>query len=239
MLQNWLKESKYTVVFTGAGMSTESGLPDFRSSNNGLWRKKNPSKIASTEALNENVQEFIEFYKERVLGVKQYGPHKGHFILAKWEKAGIIQSIITQNVDGFHTEAGSKQVAELHGTLQKFHCQSCKKEVDSETFVKQQFCQCGGVLRPNIVLFGEMLPQEAFQKALMESEKAELFIVLGSSLSVTPANQFQLIAKQNGAKLVIVNLEPTEFDSFADEVIHNRKIGDLLEELDHKIKANE
>src|SRR5690606_22665400 len=110
MLQNWLKESKYTVVFTGAGMSTESGLPDFRSSNNGLWRKKNPSKIASTEALNENVQEFIEFYKERVLGVKQYGPHKGHFILAKWEKAGIIQSIITQNVDGFHTEAGSKQV---------------------------------------------------------------------------------------------------------------------------------
>lgn len=119
MLQNWLKESKYTVVFTGAGMSTESGLPDFRSSNNGLWRKKNPSKIASTEALNENVQEFIEFYKERVLGVKQYGPHKGHFILAKWEKAGIIQSIITQNVDGFHTEAGSKQVAELHGTVTK------------------------------------------------------------------------------------------------------------------------
>src|SRR4051794_6858861 len=106
MLKQWLQESKYTVLFTGAGMSTESGLPDFRSSNNGLWRKKDPSQLASTTALNENVQDFIEFYRERVLGVKQYGPHQGHFILADWEKEGIIKSIITQNVDGFHSEAG-------------------------------------------------------------------------------------------------------------------------------------
>jgi len=237
MLQDWLMSSQYTVVFTGAGMSTESGLPDFRSSNNGLWRKNNSSQIASTKALNENVKEFTAFYRERVLGVKEFGPHKGHYILAKWEQQGIIRSIITQNVDGFHQEAGSKRVAELHGTLQKVHCQSCGREYSSENYVnKDYYCECGGVLRPNIVLFGEALPQEAFQFAVEETEKADLFIVLGSSLSVTPANQLPLIAKGNNAKLVIVNTEPTLYDKFADQVIHDKKIGELLTELDEKIQ---
>ncbi|MCM3055078.1 NAD-dependent protein deacylase [Caldibacillus thermoamylovorans] len=237
MLEDWLKSSRHTVVFTGAGMSTESGLPDFRSSNNGLWREKDPSQIASTKALNENVKEFIEFYRERVLGVKEFGPHQGHYILAKWEQEGIIRSIITQNVDGFHQEAGSTRVAELHGTLQKLHCQKCGKEYSSENYVnKDYYCECGGVLRPNIVLFGEVLPQDAFQLAMEETEKADLFIVLGSSLSVTPANQFPLIAKGSGAKLVIVNMEPTPFDKFADQVIHDKKIGELLTELDQKIQ---
>lgn len=237
MLEDWLKSSRHTVVFTGAGMSTESGLPDFRSSNNGLWRKKDPSQIASTKALNDNVKEFIEFYRERVLGVKEFGPHQGHYILAKWEQEGIIRSIITQNVDGFHQEAGSTRVAELHGTLQKLHCQKCGKEYSSENYVnKDYYCECGGVLRPNIVLFGEVLPQDAFQLAMEETEKADLFIVLGSSLSVTPANQFPLIAKGSGAKLVIVNMEPTPFDKFADQVIHGKKIGEILTELDQKIQ---
>ena len=237
MLEDWLKSSRHTVVFTGAGMSTESGLPDFRSSNNGLWRKKDPSQIASTKALNDNVKEFIEFYRERVLGVKEFGPHQGHYILAKWEQEGIIRSIITQNVDGFHQEAGSTRVAELHGTLQKLHCQKCGKEYSSENYVnKDYYCECGGVLRPNIVLFGEVLPQDAFQLAMEETEKADLFIVLGSSLSVTPANQFPLIAKGSGAKLVIVNMEPTPFDKFADQVIHHKKVGELLTELDQKIQ---
>ncbi|MCM3798451.1 NAD-dependent protein deacylase [Caldibacillus thermoamylovorans] len=237
MLEDWLKSSRHTVVFTGAGMSTESGLPDFRSSNNGLWRKKDPSQIASTKALNDNVKEFIEFYRERVLGVKEFGPNQGHYILAKWEQEGIIRSIITQNVDGFHQEAGSTRVAELHGTLQKLHCQKCGKEYSSENYVnKDYYCECGGVLRPNIVLFGEVLPQDAFQLAMEETEKADLFIVLGSSLSVTPANQFPLIAKGSGAKLVIVNMEPTPFDKFADQVIHGKKIGEILTELDQKIQ---
>ncbi|UJZ87677.1 NAD-dependent protein deacylase [Heyndrickxia coagulans] len=238
MLEDWLKSSRHTVVFTGAGMSTESGLPDFRSSHNGLWKKKDPSQIASTKALNENVEAFIEFYRERVLGVKEFGPHQGHYILAKWEQQGFIRSIITQNVDGFHQEAGSKRVAELHGTLQKVHCQTCGREYSSENYVNNDFyCECGGVLRPNIVLFGEALPQEAFQFALEEAEKADLFIVLCSSLSVTPANQFPLIAKENGAKLVIVNMEPTQFDWYADQVIHDKKIGQLLIELDKKISS--
>ena len=128
-------------------------------------------------------------------------------------------------------------MAELHGTLQQLHCQTCGKKYSSEEYLNQEYyCDCGGVLRPSIVLFGEVLPQDAFQFALEESEKAELFLVLGSSLSVTPANQFPLIAKQNGAKLVIVNMDPTELDGFADEVIHGRKIGDFLEELDAAIR---
>lgn len=235
MLEKWLQESSYTVIFTGAGMSTESGLPDFRSSK-GMWKQKDPTKIASTDALNHNVHEFIEFYRERVLGVKQYKPHKGHHILADWEHKGIIQSIITQNVDGFHQLAGSKRVAELHGTLQKLHCQSCGKEYSSEEYVQEDYyCdECNGVLRPSIVLFGESLPEEAFQTALIESENAELFIVLGSSLTVTPANQFPLIAKESGSKLVIVNQDTTPFDMYADLVINNKKIGEVLKEI--KIK---
>ncbi|TFJ91770.1 NAD-dependent protein deacylase [Lentibacillus salicampi] len=230
-MKSWLNASNHTVVFTGAGMSTESGLPDFRSTNQGLWKQKDPGKIASTDALNNNVEEFIDFYRKRVLNVKEYGPHKGHDILADWEKHGLIQSIITQNVDGFHQEAGSRNVAELHGTLAKLHCQSCRKEYSSEEYVHQEYyCECGGVLRPSITLFGEMLPQDAFQLARSEAEQASLFIVLGSSLSVTPANQFPLIAKENGARLVIVNREPTELDNYADHVIHSREIGDVLAE---------
>ncbi len=231
MLENLLSESRYTVVFTGAGMSTESGLPDFRSSK-GLWKQKDPSQLASTDALNHNVNEFIEFYRERVLGINEFKPHKGHFILADWEKRGIIKSIITQNVDGFHQLAGSVRVAELHGTLRNLHCQTCGKEYRSEEYINEEYyCDCGGVLRPSVVLFGESLPSEAFDFAIRESEKADLFIVLGSSLTVTPANQFPLIAKDHGAKLVIVNRDQTQFDRYADLVVNDKKIGELLNEL--------
>ncbi len=237
VLLDKLKESNYTVVLTGAGMSTESGLPDFRSSD-GLWEKEDPSRIASTDALNRNIEKFFEFYRHRVLGLQNCKPHTGHRILAKWEKEGVINSIITQNVDGFHAEAGSRNVAELHGTLQKVHCHMCGKEYDNDKYVNKRYqCECGGKLRPSVVLFGEMLPEEALLMAAEESEKADLFIVLGSSLTVTPANQFPLIAKQNGAYLAIINMEPTELDIYADETIHHRKIGELLKELDEELEA--
>lgn len=235
LLEQWLNQSKYTVVFTGAGMSTESGLPDFRSSS-GLWKQKDPSRLASTDALNHNVQEFIEFYRQRVLGINEYKPHRGHYILAEWEKRGIIQSIITQNVDGFHELAGSIRVADLHGTLRKLHCQVCGKEYSSEEYIHEEYyCNCGGILRPSVVLFGEALPEDAFQFAIQESEKADLFIVLGSSLTVTPANQFPLIAKENDAKLVIVNKDQTQYDRYADLVVNDKNIGDLLREIDEKM----
>lgn len=216
-------------------MSTESGLPDFRSAKKGLWEQEDPAKVASTEALNRDVEKFFQFYRERVLGVKDCEPHEGYHILSKWEKDGVIQSVITQNVDGFHAAAGSKNIMELHGTLQKVHCQTCRKEYGSDKYETEDFyCGCGGKLRPSVILFGESLPEEPFMRAAEESEKADLFIVLGSSLTVTPANQFPLIAKESGAKLVIVNLEPTHFDHHADLVIQDQKIGALLRGLDTK-----
>ncbi|MEF7562089.1 MULTISPECIES: NAD-dependent deacylase [Bacillus] len=237
MLLEWLKESSYTVILTGAGMSTESGLPDFRSAGSGLTNTVDYGKIASTEALNHHVSEFIEFYRRRVMGLKECSPHAGHYILADWERRGIVQSIITQNVDGFHQAAGSRNVAELHGTLQQVHCQTCGKIFPNDEYIDEHFrcSDCGGILRPSIVLFGEMLPEEAIDFAAAESEKADLFIVLGSSLSVTPANQFPLIAKQCGAKLVIINMDPTDLDLYADEVINGEKAGELLKELDAEI----
>lgn len=237
LLVNLLKKSTYTVVYTGAGMSTESGLPDFRSKNKGLWETENPEEVASVESMNRDVESFFEFYRERVLGVKDCVPHKGYEVLTKWQQQGVIQSIITQNVDGFHAVSGTKDVIELHGTLQKVHCQTCAKEYSSERYKNEEYyCDCGGNLRPSVVLFGEFLPEEPFQRAFEESEKADLFIVLGSSLTVSPANQFPLLAKQNGAKLLIINMDKTDYDQYADVVINDEKIGDVLAQLDAHLK---
>ncbi|PSL41350.1 NAD-dependent deacetylase [Planomicrobium soli] len=238
MIKNWLQDSSYTVVFTGAGMSTESGLPDFRSANQGLWEQKNFAKIASIQSLYQNPEEFTEFYRSRMVGLQEYGPHKGHYFLAEWEKRGSVKSIITQNVDGFHQLAGSSRVAELHGTLQTVYCQECSNTYSSDEYLggTSKCAVCGGALRPSIVLFGEMLPETPFEMALQEANRADLFIVLGSSLSVSPANQFPLIAKEGGARVVIVNREPTQFDHYADEVLHDRNIGDVLEEWDGYLK---
>lgn len=236
MLAELLKQSKRTIVYTGAGMSTESGLPDFRSAKTGMWENIDPAKVATVTAMNEQVEQFFSFYKQRVLSAEEAGPHKGHAILAEWEKEGLIHGIITQNVDGFHTMAGSENVMELHGTLRTVHCETCGKVYSNERYANDEFyCECGGTLRPSVVLFGEMLPEEAFIRAIFESERADLFIVLGSSLTVTPANQFPLMAKQHGAKLVIINMEPTEMDHYADLVIHNRKIGSVLQEADEEL----
>lgn len=238
MVSEWLKSAKHTVVFTGAGMSTESGLPDFRSANQGIWGKRDPAKVASAQAMNTNVEEFIKFYRNRIHGVSDFKPHDGHRILAKWESSGLVQSIITQNVDGFHQQAGSSSVAELHGSLQKVVCQSCSNSYSNDLYKEEIYrCpNCGGLLRPAVVLFGEMLPEEPFRMALEESNRADLFIVLGSSLSVSPANQFPLIAKENGARLVIVNEEPTDYDLYADKVIRGQKIGAVLAEWNEQLK---
>lgn len=129
MLEEWIKNANHLVVFTGAGMSTESGLPDFRSADKGLWTNEQKSYLSSTDALNHHLEDFIAFYRERVLGISEFKPNKGHFLLAEWEKRGLLKGVITQNVDGFHFLAGSKKVYELHGTLQKLHCQTCKKHI--------------------------------------------------------------------------------------------------------------
>jgi NAD-dependent deacetylase len=227
---DWLKTAKHAVVFTGAGMSTESGLPDFTQT----WKGTNPRELTTITAIERNRMEFIEFYTHRIKQLHHCEPHKGHVILAEWERQGLIKGIITQNVDGFHHRAGSEKVAELHGTLSSLHCDDCKKSYSNSLYIEgKSSCQnCGGFLRPSVILFGERLPEEAFLIADEVTAQADLFIVLGSSLLVSPANEFPLIAKQNGAKLVIINNDQTEYDQLADLVINDKKIGELLKELE-------
>jgi NAD-dependent deacetylase len=233
-----LVSSKHTIIYTGAGMSTESGLPDFRSKSRGLWEKFNPEELANVHALYDNQEEFTDFYRHRLSEINQYKPHEGHQILATWEELGLINGIITQNVDGFHHDAGSKNVMELHGTFRAFHCHHCGNDHPREAYLTgDTTCvACGGIIRPGIILFGESLPQDVFFRAQQETLQADLFIVLGSSLSVTPANMFPLEAKENGAKLVIINREPTQFDTYADYVVQDRNIKEILIEINRLTK---
>lgn len=234
-----IQSSSYITIFTGAGMSTESGLPDFRSKDRGLWTKFNPDELANVDALENNFKEFTEFYQYRLREIDKYQPHEGHLILGNWEKRGIIQGIITQNVDGFHHDAGNQNVMELHGTFRKFYCNHCKREHDREAYLAgNSICTyCDGPVRPGIVLFGEMLPEDVFYKAEIETGKSDLFIVLGSSLTVTPANMFPMLAKEQGAKLIIVNREDTPMDMYADYIVQDRSIRGFLVEVDQELKS--
>ena len=177
LLCGWLRTSSNVVVFTGAGMSTESGLPDFRSAD-GLWKKQDPRQLASVRALNLNTNNFFDFYRMRVENLNKAQPHDGHFILAEWEKKNRVKFIITQNVDGFHSQAGSLYVSELHGSLRRSHCHECGKEYPIEdlfTAAVPKCAVCPGTVRPGVVLFGENLPLEALEQADTEASQAELF----------------------------------------------------------------
>src|SRR5690625_428347 len=134
-LASLIKQSKQMVVFTGAGMSTESGLPDFRSADSGLWERFNPTELATVDALIHRKEKFLAFYTYRLEALMNVEPHEGHYILAKWEQAGILNAMITQNVDGFHHHAGNKNVAELHGSFRQFHCQQCHVTYSQQDFL--------------------------------------------------------------------------------------------------------
>lgn len=235
MLCQWLKQSAYTVVFTGAGMSTESGVPDFRSAT-GLWKTSNPQKLASTEAMEHNREEFVQFYRKRIEALHSVTPHAGYSILTDWGKTLQLKAIITQNTDGLHELAGNQHVISLHGTIRQLHCQGCKRTYSTEYYINEQlYCQCGGFLRPSVVLFGESLAEQHLEAAEREARNADLFIVLGSSLTVSPANYYPLLAKQQGAKLVIVNYDPTPLDAYADLVVNQQRIGDYLQDIANQL----
>ncbi|MFC4104185.1 NAD-dependent deacylase [Paenibacillus xanthanilyticus] len=230
MLSKLLSESSRTIVFTGAGMSTESGLPDFRSADRGMWNNRNPAELASTEAMARNQDEFVRFYRWRIASMRSCRPNKGHRILADWEKRGKVHGIITQNVDDYHEQAGTRRIAKLHGDLGSLRCMGCGKRYEAALYLPPEAltnCACGGFVRPNVVLFGERLPEEALACAEQWAAGCDLLVVLGSSLAVSPANQIPLLAKRRGAKLAIVNHDPTPLDGYADLVLH-ASIGEAL-----------
>ncbi|QKG83541.1 NAD-dependent deacylase [Kroppenstedtia pulmonis] len=231
-LARWIDQSRRLMVLTGAGMSTESGVPDFRSQE-GFWSQFDPVKVASSEAISENYPLFHRFYKERLEGLEGIKPHRGHEILATWEKRGTLNGIATQNVDQLHQQAGSHKVYELHGSLKRFCCQDCGEEAKEESFRTMEPCQsCGGRLRPGIVLFGERLPQEVWATAISKAEKADLILVIGTSLEVYPVNQFPYLTK---GKVVVINAEVTDQHRGFDAVIQG-KAGGILEQVEKEIQ---
>jgi NAD-dependent deacetylase len=232
-LADWLRESGVTVVLTGAGMSTESGLPDFRSKS-GWWKNFDPTTIATVDAMETNYSLFHEFYCMRLKTLADCSPHRGHYILADWEAKGLIYSVATQNVDGFHKGAGSKRVYELHGSLRSIRCSGCNKLGTVEDFLDKGSCRfCNGRLRPGVVLFGEMLPQDAWDSAILDINKAELVIVIGTSLQVYPANQLPSMTK---GRTVYINYEVQGGGSGFDMVIQG-KAGEVLAETDRIIRT--
>ena len=226
-----------TVVFTGAGMSTDSGLPDFRS-RDGLWAKVDPMELATAEAMRGNYEAFHKFYSVRFEQMAAARPNAGHIIVADWEARGLVDCVITQNIDGLHEAAGSKNIHELHGTVNGVRCMDCAAPSTQAAFIAKKPCDaCGGRLRPGVVLFGEGLPEETMSASWRASERAGVFIVLGSSLNVSPANQFPLIARDAGALVAICNRDATQMDSIADYRTREG-ISEFLAGLDALIPAH-
>ncbi|QQK75986.1 NAD-dependent protein deacylase [Salicibibacter cibarius] len=188
------RHPKRLAILTGAGMSTESGVPDFRSQT-GLWAKHDPMQTATVQALEDRYDHFHAFYGNRLESLQFIEPHSGHAIITEWQKKGIVSVIATQNVDRLHQKSGSENVAELHGNLREFSCHDCGKAAKQEDFIAKKHChRCGGKLRPNIVLFGEQLPMQAWEYAARYIRESDVLLVVGTSLQVAPVNQLPELA---------------------------------------------
>lgn len=224
-LQNMINESKNIVVFTGAGVSTESGLRDFRSSD-GLYNikldyNKSPEYMLSNRCFYDDTKLFFDFYKKYMIETNVL-PNITHKYLKSLEDKGKLKAIITQNIDGLHTKAGSKNVYEIHGTIYENYCIKCFKEYSINDIINTKDiprCMCGGIIKPNVVLYGEMLPNDIYDKAINAISNCDMLLVLGSSLTVYPASD--LINYFKGKYLVIINRDITSYDSKASLVIHD------------------
>lgn len=223
-----LKRSQYAVAFTGAGISTPSGIPDFRSPESGLWANVDPMEVASIYGFRQNPEAFYAWVRPLTELTIQAEPNAAHYTLAELENRNILKAVITQNIDMLHTRAGSKTIYELHGHMREATCIHCFTVYPGAPVLNKfledglvpHCVQCGGILKPNVILFGEQLPVREFQAAQKAVRQSDLMIVIGSSLEVFPASDLPNLARQCSAKLVIINLQPTPADPLADVVIH-------------------
>jgi NAD-dependent deacetylase len=225
-----IKSSKKTVALTGAGISTPSGIPDFRTPGKGLWEKVDPVEVATIDSFRLNPEKFFMFMEPLAKAVEQASVNPAHQALAEWETMGLLNSIITQNIDNLHRRAGSKNVIELHGNSEKAHCTKCRSFFGPEELRARMksgdrgvpYCDCGGVIKPDVVLFGEQLPFTELVRAERAAESCEVMVVAGSSLTVAPASFMPRVALQNGAKLIVVNLQETYVDDRAEIVLREK-----------------
>lgn len=233
-LQEIIDCSNRIVFFGGAGVSTESGIPDFRSEN-GVFNSmqkygETPEKLVSHSYFINHTEEFYQYYKENLI-FNDAKPNKAHIALAKLEEIGKLKAVITQNIDGLHQKAGSKNVLELHGNANRNYCQICNKKYDANYILESETiprCECGGIIKPDVVLYEEPLNTGLLNFATSYIESADTLIVGGTSLVVYPAAG--LITHFKGENLVLINKSPTDYDSFADLVI-NEPIGETLGKL--------
>lgn len=231
-LKEIINESKSVVFFGGAGVSTESGIPDFRSKD-GLYNQKYkcpPEEILSHTFFMNNTDEFYKFYKDKMNSLK-YKPNITHIKLAELEKIGKIKAIVTQNIDGLHQKAGSKKVLELHGSVHRNYCMKCGKFYDAEYVFNSESipkCSCGGIIKPDVVLYEENLNEDILDEAIMQISNCDTLIVGGTSLTVYPASG--LIRFYKGNKLILINKDKTPYDKLANFVI-NDSLGNVFKNL--------
>lgn len=232
-LRQWVNESDNIVFFGGAGVSTESGIPDFRSVD-GLYNQQYdypPETILSHTFYRRNTEEFYRFYRNKMLCLDAK-PNAAHLKLAQWEKEGKLKAVVTQNIDGLHQAAGSGKVYELHGSVLRNFCESCHKFYDVNYIANSEGvpqCSCGGSIKPDVVLYEEGLDQNTLSGAIRAISEADVLIVGGTSLAVYPAAG--LLDYYNGNKLVLVNKTPTARDGIADLVVQG-SIGEIFSQLD-------
>ena len=231
-LKQWIKESSRIVFFGGAGVSTESGIPDFRSVD-GLYHQKfdyPPETIISHSFYEARPEYFFQFYREKMLPLG-FEPNISHRVLAKWEQEGKLLAVITQNIDGLHQKAGSKRVYELHGSVLRNYCTRCGKFYPAE-FVRDARgiprCTCGGIVKPDVVLYEESLNEDTLEGAISALRQADLLIVGGTSLTVYPAAG--LLGYYRGHRLVLINRDATPYDEEADLVFHD-SLGSIFSQL--------
>ena len=227
-----INQSNNIVFFGGAGVSTESGIPDFRSKD-GLYNQKYkypPEEILSHSFFMSYTDEFFKFYKEKMNSLK-YEPNVTHVKLAKLEKEGKLKAVITQNIDGLHQKAGSKNVYELHGSVLRNYCMKCHKFYDAEYVFNSDSipkCSCGGIIKPDVVLYEEALNEETLENSIIAIQNADMMIVAGTSLTVYPASG--LINYFRGRNLVLINKDSTPYDNRANLVI-NESLGKVFKEI--------
>ena len=231
-LARWIEESKRIVFFGGAGVSTESGIPDFRSVD-GLYNQQYdypPETILSHTFFMRKPEEFFRFYRNKML-FPDAQPNTAHKKLAQWEMQGKLTGVVTQNIDGLHQKAGSEKVYELHGSVLRNHCMKCRRFYDLDYVMHTTGiprCECGGIIKPDVVLYEEALDDDVVARACMAIEQADMLIIGGTSLNVYPAAG--LVNLYKGDRLVLVNLSSTPQDSRADLVLHER-IGQVFADL--------
>ena len=231
-LKQWISESERIVFFGGAGVSTESGIPDFRSVD-GLYNQKfeyPPEQIISHGFFERRPAYFFRFYREKMMPLG-YEPNITHKVLARWEEEGKLSAVVTQNIDGLHQKAGSKNVYELHGSVRRNYCMCCRQFYTAE-FVKNcgdvPRCVCGGTVKPDVVLYGEGLDQDTIEGAVTAIYNADLLIVGGTSLTVYPAASF--LEYYRGNRLVLINRDESPYDHRANLVFHE-SLGRIFEQL--------